>query len=325
MAELYDVVVVGGGLSGMVAALRTMRAKAGLKIAVLEASDTIGGRLKGRNGVDGGGAWVWPRDNPLSTRLIDELGLKRIPQPGSGPGQDRVDGGMYQLPVKIAELLDAGTVRTNTPVTKITHKDNVLQVSTKNENLEAKVVIIATPPRVTMKTISFDPQLPREMTNAARATPAWMSKVSKTVMTWSERFWESADVFGSSYVRGPGFQFYDASTRKENVIVAFCSPLHYTDSQIVEQTMAFISQGTSKAPSAPSSVTQYAWVTDRFINEDPNDQGMFHLSPNPSLSVSCCSGRLLFAGTETSFSHPGYIEGAIEAAQRAAGEAVRQI
>eukprot|EP00659_Diplonema_papillatum_P007099 gene7099-10929_t len=83
-------------------------------------------------------------------------------------------------------------------------------------------VVLAVPPRILLKTVFFDPPLPMGKVNAMRATPAWMSKVSKVCVRYHSRTWDAREVFGAPASRGPAFQVYDASTADQAAIVSFC-------------------------------------------------------------------------------------------------------
>lgn len=77
-----QVVVVGGGLSGLVAARDLL--DSGVETVVLEAKDRVGGRtlnqpLPGGEAVEGGGEWVYPYHEKIA-RLAEELGIETFPQ-----------------------------------------------------------------------------------------------------------------------------------------------------------------------------------------------------------------------------------------------------
>ncbi len=73
-----DVLVVGGGISGLTAAYRLLR-HSNLSVRVLEANDRVGGRtvnlpLPGRNITEGGGQWTGPGQDRVQA-LARELGI----------------------------------------------------------------------------------------------------------------------------------------------------------------------------------------------------------------------------------------------------------
>ena len=78
-AALVDVVVVGAGLSGAVAAAAVHAA--GRSVAVLEGRARAGGRTYSVGGADGGASWVWPHMEPSVSRLASTLDLELVPTP----------------------------------------------------------------------------------------------------------------------------------------------------------------------------------------------------------------------------------------------------
>jgi monoamine oxidase len=88
-----DVIIVGAGFAGMIAARNLIRA--GKKAIVLEARDRAGGRVKagkvaGRT-VDVGGMWVGPSQTRMLA-LIKEYGFRTTPQFEDGKGIVQLDG-----------------------------------------------------------------------------------------------------------------------------------------------------------------------------------------------------------------------------------------
>ncbi len=86
LPEGVDVVVVGGGISGLTAA-RKLRSR-GAKVLVVEARDRVGGRvlnhhLHAGGVIEAGGAFVGPTQDRI-LRLADELGVKTFKEYAEG-------------------------------------------------------------------------------------------------------------------------------------------------------------------------------------------------------------------------------------------------
>ncbi|KAL4969848.1 flavin monoamine oxidase family protein [Aspergillus stella-maris] len=81
---MFDVIIIGAGLSGLQAALSTH--EAGLSICVLEARDRVGGKIwsvplgSGRGYADLGGAWINTTLQPRVGKYVERFGLETVGQ-----------------------------------------------------------------------------------------------------------------------------------------------------------------------------------------------------------------------------------------------------
>ena len=108
-AQRLDVIVVGAGLSGLVAARRL--AAAGVALAVLEARDRVGGRTLslplGRGVADLGGQWITASQTRVLA-LADELGVERFAQYREGQAVMVEDDGPGSLWTRLGTALALG-------------------------------------------------------------------------------------------------------------------------------------------------------------------------------------------------------------------------
>jgi len=180
----YDVIVVGAGVAGLVAAKRLASLASDPKVLVLEGRDRIGGRihsvdLKGQSRdaelgalhlplVEGTGAAAWPP--------IDALGLV----------VDTLPSGLQTLFPSMSALIRAsadqseGTVQLNSPVASVFWREGLVGVSYKNFTFESSVTarrLILTVPATVLRSgdLSITPPLPDAKLRALQtvsATPA---------------------------------------------------------------------------------------------------------------------------------------------------------
>ena len=136
-----DVIIVGGGISGLTAA--TNFHKQGISYLILEATNRIGGRLKSHNFngtvVEAGANWITGPDdkNPIYDIGVNELGLEGVNELNSWiwfkdciTGNDQTDAGNQEL-----EVFESYQERLNnlnlTPETDISVRDALTKVGWK--------------------------------------------------------------------------------------------------------------------------------------------------------------------------------------------------
>lgn len=310
---------------------------------------------------DLGPTWFWPDHEPIITKLVKDLGLPTIEQhtagamlfeqSQSGPVQRHVlpDGaversvrladGVQSLMDAIAASLPDGSVELNTEV-KAVQLDEAGGVTIEAEEIDGAVkiisagaVILALPPRIVAERIAFSPALPDELRASLKDKPTWMGGQAKVVAVYDRPFWREDALSGQvTSWAGPLQEIHDASPDKEYgaLFGFFGIPAKMRQKLGEEQILRLVTDQLTRlfGPSAekPLALFYKDWASDQAtaVEEDAQPLTAFPEYGQPAGMISW-EKKVIFAGTETASGHGGHLEGALQAAERAAAEVMKAL
>ncbi len=242
-----------------------------------------------------------------------------------GAQENLFDGGAGSIAQRIADELGTD-VRTGAPVQKITQGHDHVRVEAGDLAVAAHHAVVTIPPALVLE-ITFDPALPDDRLALYRGAVA--GPETKTLVVYDEPFWRADGLSGQTAEPGsasevtidsaplsgvPGvlasFTFgrvaehlatMDESERRSAVLRALtarfgtraASPGEFIETAWWKEEW---SRGCSMAHFAPTVLTRYGWMLRETV------------------------GRVHWAGTETSTTSHGAIDGAVRSGERAAAE-----
>ncbi len=167
----YDVIVIGAGISGLVAAQRLVATANELKVLVLEARDRIGGRVYSTSlpdllrDADSGAPFLPQRQGGADDQWapVRELGLQTR---AIAPGRVTVHPGMSTLAEKIASA-SVGALQLSSKVKEVFWREGLVGVSYRNQGLDSAVtsrrLVLTLPPTDLRRgDVAISPPLPAE-------------------------------------------------------------------------------------------------------------------------------------------------------------------
>ena len=352
--ELSDVIVVGAGIAGLAAASELVAA--GLSVVVVEARDRIGGRLHtqavGDDRFDLGATWFWPGERRVEA-LIERFALITHEQHISGDaifqsaqGTQRINGnpldvpcgratrGMAALAHALASTLPDGTIRLSHAVSEISATPDGIRAvcATADGGITvhaADHTIVALPPALAIHGISISPALPDRLAALAARTPVWMGAITKAVAVYDRPFWREGGLAGAGISHiGPMREVHDMSG-PDGIPAALFGFAPAGDSMsaaispaaVIEQLVAMFGPDAAH----PVEVLIHAWRDEPFTSPpDVARLTSYETYGHALYSEAALDGRLHWASTETATTNPGHVEGALQAAHRAATAVLNQ-
>ena len=256
---MIDIAIVGAGLTGLALA-RSLQAQ-GLKLAVFEARDRVGGRIltdaSAGSGarVDLGASWYWPDTEPRMAALVDSLALQSFWQPDQGHvlsladparapdvldvqgihgGARRLSGGMGQLTQSLHDRLLEGTVKLGHRLVAVHDAQDHVELHFARmdggvqhvERVAARRVVLTLPPRLLAQSVRFQPALSPSTVHALTTVPTWMAREAKAVARFERPFWHAQGQSGSAFVSHPQAvlrEVWDASDEQGAALAGFCA------------------------------------------------------------------------------------------------------
>ena len=359
------VVIIGAGLAGLHAArlLRARRVEFVLVEArdrvggrILSAGSD---GLPSDDGFDLGPSWYWPRMQPAIADLIAELGLPAFaqhsdgdvifermsregPQRYHGDGEEprsfRLAGGMGTLVRALANDLSPEQLRLGAQVTAMTLLDGgveltILQVDGIAETLICDRVIAALPPRLLEATVTFTPSQDASTARRWRAAPTWMAPHAKFVACYDRPFWREAGLSGTAQsMVGPMPEIHDATTASGQpalfgfVGIGADQRATLGDAALTRACLDQLVRLFGTEARHPRANLLKDWAADPLTATVADRFATGHVAPDAAPWVSgAWQARLALAGSETSPLEPGYLAGAVVAAEIAVDQTLRTV
>ncbi|THK35312.1 FAD-binding protein [Ensifer sp. MPMI2T] len=361
----HPVLIVGGGLAGLTAArllhragidflLLEARDRLGGRILSADATGEAS-----PDGFDLGPSWFWPGMQPGLATLVKDLGLPFFPQNSDGdvvfhrmsreapqryrgmgqePQSMRLVGGTGAIISALAASLPAQSIQLGARVTHVSLGAQEVGVQFVDaggsaHTKHASHVLFALPPRLLEARVLFSPALDALTIERWRRTPTWMAPHAKFFALYDHAFWRDAGLSGTAQsMVGPLVEIHDATTASGQaalfgfVGVPAGERAAVRRDAIIAASVEQLAQLFGPQAATPRATLFKDWAADPLTATADDKQAGGHQSPDRRPWVNGkWRNYISLAGSETSLSEPGYLAGAVEAAERAVGEIISRL
>ncbi|MGM0433959.1 MAG: flavin monoamine oxidase family protein [Pseudomonadota bacterium] len=339
-----DIAIVGGGLAGV--ALAEQLQREGVDYQLFEARGRLGGRIES-TAYDGarfdlGPAWFWPVQ-PRLMAVCERLGVGAFEQFSEGEplfedsvrqihrgigfasmaGSLRIDGGASALIDAFARDLPPSRLHLDAAVQSLSDRGH-LQLR-NGSAWQARRIVLAIPPRIAAQ-LWFDPELTADQQRRLTVTPTWMAGQAKLVAIYDAPFWRQDGLSGDAMSQsGPLMEIHDASPAagRPGALFGFfgvpASARNANRQALVSASLAQLGRLFGNRAEEPVKTVIRDWATEPETATDADQVSMEHPSAEITGSIqSIWHGKVLFGASEMAPQFGGYMEGALEQAERIA-------
>jgi monoamine oxidase len=359
------VVIVGGGVAGLTAALRIHRA--GIAFRLLEARPRLGGRVLSvdetgqvsSDGFDLGPSWFWPEMQPAFGRLIDDFGLTSFAQHDDGdvvlqrvpngppqryggltqaPPSMRVAGGTASIVSALSDALPEGSIELGVHAIGAMLDGEDVELSFVDgagavQTCRGAVVVFALPPRLLEANVAFSPRIDAASASRWRATPTWMAPHAKFFAVYDRPFWREKGLSGSAQsLVGPLAEIHDATTASGKAALFGFVGVSAEDraaageAAIVTASVRQLADLFGPEAAKPRATLLKDWAADPLTATGGDRIPTGHpMSDRRPWVGQEWRDHIVLAGSETSVRDPGYLAGAVDAAERAAAFVISRL
>jgi len=241
-----------------------------------------------------------------------------------GAQQDRLDGGAQGLPLGLARSLGE-RVRLGRPVRRIAQAGGSVRVEADGLSVVAERAVVAVPPAIAAR-IEFDPPQPQRRLLGQRLRPG---ALTKCMAAYEEPFWRADGFSGESVTDSkPVTLTFDSSPRdgSHGVLLGFVGGPEARQMEALPApdrraaVLACFEGLFGPRAARPVDYAEQAWAEEEWSGGGPTSNfgpgGWTECGP----ALREPTGAVHWAGTETATVWSGYMEGALQAGERAVSE-----
>lgn len=338
-----DLLIIGAGLTGLT--LAYLLKDLNIDIKIVEARKRIGGRILSEDyhnnqPLELGATWLGNKHTHLN-KLLKDLNIETFEQvigsnviyeaistsppylanlPPNPEPSLRIKGGTYHIIHTLAHKIQPSRIKLGNPVQSIQNTSTSMIVTAQQNTYNAKLVVSTLPPHLLVSTIQFESQLPEALIQTANKTHTWMGESIKIALTFEKPFWRSEHLSGTIMSNvGPISEMYEHSNYEDNfhAIKGFLNG-GYAHLHKEERLAIVLKQLKKYYSNHIESYVSYAekvWKNDTYTYIPYSSNILPHQNNGHTLfKNSIYENKFLIAGSETSLSFPGYMEGAVASA-----------